>query len=326
MEPLSPEKIAVLRQFDDAPLMAAAGQMDARVVFTHTLFFTGGGTQEGQIRALETLALLARDVEDQIAVMELPQGGLQRWDPARFREDSEDAIVRAFDRRPDQRDFDLAFHGTPDGTFSAFGGSVAAAPPLYDGYTDLNHLETSTTLMWDADHAFGRQIERMIAACALLKPVHGLAGFGLLFDRSGASTSSEARMVPVIKRFPGLHCGMDGTFKVEAAMNRPTPDRYFTINWLTAIGDAMMAQLPDGALDALPNSCPVHRYDGGVILQAGPHPQMGDANRGFVLEDYRAVQAVLAPLRFEAYRVGILPVPAPMDSRDETLDWITRFD
>lgn len=110
--------------------------MDARVVFTHTLFFTNGATQEGQLSALETLALLARDIEDQIAVMELPQGGLRRWDPARFREESEDAIVRAFGRRPDQRDLDLAFHGTPDGTFSAFGGSVTAAPPLVEGDAD----------------------------------------------------------------------------------------------------------------------------------------------------------------------------------------------
>lgn len=180
--------------------------------------------------------------------------------------------------------------------------------------------------MWDADHAFGRQIARMIAACSLLKPVHGLAGFGLLFDRSGASTSSEARMVPIIKRFTGLHAAMDNTFRVEAAMNRPTPDRYYAINWLTAISDDMLAQLPEGALDALPESCPVHRYDGGVILQAGPHPQMGDANRGFVLAEYRAVQAVLAPLRFEAYNVGILPVPAPRDSRAETLEWVKRFD
>ncbi len=326
MEELSIEKLAATQQFDDTPFLGPDRQIDARMVFTHTLFFTDGATQGGQKRAVETLGLLARNVEDHIAVMALNDGGLQPWDAGQFRDGAFETIDRAFAQHSDQRDLDLAFHGETAGQVSAFGGSLAIVPPLVEEDADLNYLEASTTLVWDAESAFRLQIDRMIAAASLLKPVHGLGGFGLLFGRAGASTSSKARLVPVMHRFAGLHCGLNTAFVVEAAMRRPTPDRYFTVNWLTAIGDAMLAQLPAGALATLPASCPVHNYEGGVIIQAGPHPQIGDTNRGFVPEDYRAVEAVLAPLRFEEYGVGILSVPSPRDSLSETLRWVRRFD
>lgn len=326
MDKLSAEKLGVMQLFDDTPFLGPQGQMDARMVFTHTLFFSNAAKAEGQKRAVETLGLLAQDIADKIAVMELPTGGLVPWNARRFQDDSFARIDQAFARRPDQRDLDLAFHGQTDGTLSAFGGSLTITPPLMEGEADLSFLEASTSLMWDAPLMFQRQIARMQAAASRLKPVFGLAGMGLLFDRSGPSTSSVARLVPVMKRFPGVHCGLNAAFAVEAALRRPTPDRYFSVNWLTAVSDALLAQLSPDALKSLPESCVLHPYDGGKIIQAGPHPQPGDANRGFVLHDYRAVQAVLAPVQFDGYRVGILPVPAPRDSLYETLEWTRRFD
>lgn len=325
MESLSAETLAMMQQLDDTPVVGPHGQIDARAVFTHTLFFTGGATLEGQKRAVGTLGLLAGAVADQIAVMELPNGRMPRWNAARFRDDPLVAIDRAFSRHPDERELNLAFHGDAAGTFSAIGGSLAIVPPL-EGDADLSCVEASTPLTWDARTGFRRQIDRMLEAAAMLKPVHGLGGFGLLFDRSGASTSSKARLVPVMHRLAGLHCGLNTSFVVTAGMRRPTPDQYFAINWLTVLGDALTAQLPAGALDALPANCPVHHYDGGVVIQAGPHPQLGGAVGGPDLEDYRAVEAVLAPLRFEDYRRGILPVPWPSDGLSETLRWVRRFD
>ena len=70
----------------------------------------------------------------------------------------------------------------------------------------------------------------------------------------------------------------------------------------------------------------MHKYDGGVLVQAGPYPQIGDNNRGLVLDDYRRVARALKPIRFEDYRVGLLDVEEPLDSLDETLKWIRRFD
>lgn len=321
----SEEKLAEALQFDKTPFMGPNGQMDARMVFTHALFFSDGATLEGQMRGLETLAMLAQDVEEHISVMEPPVGGLVPWDLDAFLEVGKDVITQAFQGPEDDRDFDIGFHGTADGTFSAFGGSVAAAPPFFEGDVDLNLLETSTTLMWDAENTFSRQRDRLLAAAERLKPTFGISGFGLLFDRSGPSTSSIARMVPVMQRFPGLHNGLDISFLAQATAQLSQPDRYYTINWLTVICNEMLEQLPNGALDTLPSSCPVYQYDGGTVIQAGPHPQLGDTNRGVVLENYRSVEAVLSSLRFEDYPVGILPVPAPRDSHAETLTWVRRF-
>ena len=88
----------------------------------------------------------------------------------------------------------------------------------------------------------------------------------------------------------------------------------------------MLQQLPKGAIESLPSHCPVHRYPGGVVIQAGPVPVLGPENDGKGLDSYRAVSAALRPLRFEDYRVGLLPVPKPYDSLAETLQWIRRFD
>jgi Protein of unknown function (DUF3396) len=76
----------------------------------------------------------------------------------------------------------------------------------------------------------------------------------------------------------------------------------------------------------LGSNCPVHTYNGGVVLQAGPEPEIGDVNRGVALADYRAVARAVKPIRFEQYSLGLLYPPEPMDRIEETLKWIRRFD
>ena len=75
----------------------------------------------------------------------------------------------------------------------------------------------------------------------------------------------------------------------------------------------------------IPEHCIVHTYEGGVVIQAGPHPEFGNANSNSNLEAYRAVEKLLTPLRFESYDVGLFPVPSPRDSLTETLEWVRRF-
>ncbi len=80
--------------------------------------------------------------------------------------------------------------------------------------------------------------------------------------------------------------------------------------------------------EALGEHCPIHVYDGGIIIQAGPRPEIGDLNRGLIPAHYKTVAKVLKPLRREEFlpKLPYLPAPQPLDSLEETLKWIRRFD
>lgn len=129
-----------------------------------------------------------------------------------------------------------------------------------------------------------------------------------------------------VKRFPGLDYNDSSLWRTRT---RKTDGRAIrTTNWLTVLDEGFVAQL-DGLkklTETLGPACPVYTYDGGVVVQAGPHAELGDLNRRNIPEHYRTVARVLKPLRFEAYRMGMLKVPDPLDAREETLAWIARFD
>ena len=51
-----------------------------------------------------------------------------------------------------------------------------------------------------------------------------------------------------------------------------------------------------------------------------------DLELGSILDDYRAVNTALRPLRFEDYVIPVLDAPEPLDPLEATFDWIRRFD
>jgi len=99
---------------------------------------------------------------------------------------------------------------------------------------------------------------------------------------------------------------------------------------LTALDDGFVKEL--GGLDKikveLGPACPIHFYEGGIVIQAGPRPQLGDSNRGIVLEEYRRVARLVKPLRFEAInpKFPLLSVNSPLDAQEESVKWLRRFD
>lgn len=72
-----------------------------------------------------------------------------------------------------------------------------------------------------------------------------------------------------------------------------------TVNWLTAINDDMVAALGGRTqmLMSLPGEVELFPVTGGLVLQAGPEPALGDINLGDTLPFYQAVDALLKPLR-----------------------------
>lgn len=163
--------------------------------------------------------------------------------------------------------------------------------------------------------------------CSMVDAVHGSAGFSVLFEHGSFSGSSGGvATLPALKRFPGLDFSDPNVFQVEAA--RIDGLHIKSINWLTILSDKIVERLGGRqVLEAkLASSCPVFNFNGGVIVQAGDEPQLGDNNRRIVLDDYRRVSGALKMVRFEDYKLGLIALPEPYDNMEETLSWIRRFD
>ncbi len=166
-------------------------------------------------------------------------------------------------------------------------------------------------------------LERFLGWCRRFKPRHGSAGFSFIVCPGMSQNSVYA--LQLMNRFPGFDFPSAVDFTMEVG---GVHDRIKSVNWLTALGDELVAQL--GGLEmmrqALEPACTVHAYDGGVVIQAGPTPRLGDTHANDVPAEYRLAARFTRPVRFEDYDEGLFRVPKELNKRDETLKWIRRFD
>jgi len=167
-------------------------------------------------------------------------------------------------------------------------------------------------------------IEMILNWCNLLHPEQGTAGIAPIAER-GLIRNRFREYTPLLKRFPGLDMEYDPPIKT------PLGGGLRTVNWLTIVGDSYIKAL--GGRDALQgmvsDQIKLHDYDGGVLIQAGELPELGDVNNGLWPEHYRDVNAILRPFRSEDIQntpMCLIKVPEPMDAYEETLAWIRRFD
>ncbi len=163
---------------------------------------------------------------------------------------------------------------------------------------------------------------------AMVETLHGGVGYSLLLEHGifSGGNAADITILPALKRFPGLDFSDPGHFEVESDLRDGLSIK--SINWLTVLGDNLVEKLGDTVMlqEQLGSTCPIYPFRGGIVIQAGEEPQLGDVNRGLVLDDYRRVAQALHPVRFEAYRRGLFPLPAPLDPIEETLSWVRRFD
>jgi hypothetical protein len=157
--------------------------------------------------------------------------------------------------------------------------------------------------------------------CAICQPVHGSAGFAFIFESKQESQYTQQ----LFKRFPGFDFQDGGQFSMQA---RDIHNRIKCVNWLTVLSNALVEELGgrDKMRATLEPVCKVHDYPGGVVIQAGAYPQIGDTWRNDIPEAYRLVARYTNSIRFESYRSGLFRVPQGLDKKEETLAWIRRFD
>jgi len=197
--------------------------------------------------------------------------------------------------------------------------------PNYKRYSRANAYYPAD--QFQSDEGFDRYIKLMQHWCSLLRVSHGTAGFSIILEEGQPKDRGVRKAFPLLKRFPGLDLPYSSRWSSSV---RRAEKRYIrTINWLTAIDDEFVAQL--GGLERvrsrLGDDIPIHPYDGGIIIQAGPRPEIGDTNRGLIPPHYRTVAKLLEPLVFENFnpKQPYVYAPKPLDSFEETLNWIRRF-
>jgi hypothetical protein len=155
-----------------------------------------------------------------------------------------------------------------------------------------------------------------------LRPVHGSGGLGILPSfGSDTALKHEPTVFSIAKHYPGLEVDYPSVHSLNGQKGIKG------VNWLTILDDGYISRL--GGLDALRgrigDEFAMHPYEGGVVLQAGPKPEMGDRNRNRWPGLYVRLNAELKPIRspdvFPFQHLG----PNRFDL-DASRAWLERFD
>jgi hypothetical protein len=150
-------------------------------------------------------------------------------------------------------------------------------------------------------------------------PVHyGYAGFMLSESiNTGRRQANDAITQGVAMRFHGFEVDQPGATSITVR------DTIKGVNWLTLLHEEFVGKL--GGLDVLKAAFSeeilVHSRPGGVVIQAGAAPGLGDVHAGERLPLYREVARVLRPIRTEEHR----PFGRRFHTK-ATMDWLNRFD
>jgi hypothetical protein len=226
-----------------------------------------------------------------------------------------------------------------DGRLAGYEDSSKTAwPPTYmitgAGKWDRAKTELSNTYAhfpapWVLENAESF-ISELLAWCHILKPRHGIAGLSVLRNPSSPAYSmKDSRIFPFLKRYPGLD--YTDTSQFSLVTRREKEQKIRGSNWLTVLDDTFVSNLGGRAKlnEAIAQEPEViiHDWDGGILIQAGVLPELGDSNQGRTPPHFKSVAKLVKDIRFEGYaRKGYFRVPSPLEEVEETLKWVARFD
>jgi hypothetical protein len=165
----------------------------------------------------------------------------------------------------------------------------------------------------------------VLAWAKRLRPAHGLAGLTVVMSDT---TQDGPYIHPTLKKYIGLDVQVDVDFSMET---ESVHNRIKCVNWLTVLGDAILEELGGLAVvkSALEPECTLHPYPGGVIIQAGEAPRLGDVDApgsSELLMPYRKVASLTKPVRFMDYESYLFRVGKPLVGKEEAKKWVSRFD
>ena len=325
----------MFEKLDQLIVSSKTGRPVLRIGFTAQLYYRGGEHRDTRHRVVDAMIAFVAAWPD--AFKEFQKHMAKRMTKIADLEQ----VARIYHAEVDRLDPVYDGHGPnlDDGQLPPAWQLLATNQSGDDDRYDLSYLIAGMPAT-PAKSDPGALIERLATLCSGIRPVHGTAGLGPIYE-SGMWPHYPAETWPLLARFSGLD------YPSPFALNASRVDEIRGVNWLTILGDPMLAHMGglDGlrrilarAEDDLRGSAPTGRddlgfdlypYDGGVIVRAGRMPQLGDVNDAGKPWTYRVVNAALRPWRFSAYEnspVCLIKVPRPLDPYAETIRWITRFD
>jgi Protein of unknown function (DUF3396) len=145
----------------------------------------------------------------------------------------------------------------------------------------------------------------------------GHAGYAFSLNEHDPDVSHSARlqMYPLGMRYPGIDIP-----SVPTSLSC-VQDGIKCINWLTLLGNTLARDFKPSEAD---EQIVIERLPHGILIQAGPHPEMGDISRGQLLPAYHSVGRRVAHLRAMDHPAFIVMDKVPDD--DATDRWLSRFD
>jgi hypothetical protein len=163
----------------------------------------------------------------------------------------------------------------------------------------------------------------------LAKRLHPVSGYGGLGVQEPLDDDARFAACPFVRKiaeqFPGLEIESPESQSVSMA-----DGSIKGASWLTVLGDEAVKKI--GGVDSLKvrlgESFPIKVYEGGIMIQAGPHPEIGDVKKNEWPRHLVTLSTVLKPIRVKdphPFYDGDSKGAACMD-RDATNAWINRFD
>ena len=199
-------------------------------------------------------------------------------------------------------------------------------------YTHFGYFQVAFPISWLTQ---GRESLPTIIRhlSAKLKPASGYAGIGLVESwDTYISSEFEPYVYYWAMRFPGLEAEYPSSHAIWLRKGREGEKEGIKgVNWMTVVGDHLLAEL--GGVDSV---CAriveidarfiVHRYEGGVVIQAGERPVLGDAERGSWPELYVKLSKFLKPIRISEHRPFQYAGDGERFDLERSQAWLRRFD
>ena len=194
----------------------------------------------------------------------------------------------------------------------------------------LGFVKIAFPILWFTEHG-GRMVDVVTHMCNKLKPVSGYSGIGIIESPDLAtSVDYEPIVYQIAQRFPGLEVDYPESHCMYLR------DGIKGVNWLTVLGEGWVSKLGGAAairsaVMGMDSRFAVHDVDGGIIIQAGERPSLGDMDRGVWPELYTQLAAYLKPIRMSRHRPFQHGSPADQPGtlrfdKERSEAWLRRFD
>jgi hypothetical protein len=190
------------------------------------------------------------------------------------------------------------------------------------------YFQMHLPLTWFAEHP-GTFQEFVLSFARRLRPLSGYAGIGVQEALSlDAREPYMATVRQIAERFPGLEIESNYVHVIHVGKGIKG------VNWLTLLEDRWVQQI--GGLDylrlRLGDDFKLTPYEGGVMIQAGPRPQIGDVAKNRWPRHYITLAKVLKPIQIKEHYAFHLDDPDPRGAprldavSNASLAWLFRFD